>query len=157
MNLLFRMIYVLVLSRFRERLSLGQMIRSRLAMRVLPNDLDINLHMNNGRYLTLCDLSRIDLFARTGLLATMLKRKWRPLIAEHTMVYKKQLGLFRKFDMLLEVTHWDEKYFYMTHAFVTREGVAATGSSKGCLYAPGVGVVSPAEVIAAVQEDNTVE
>lgn len=153
MNLLFRMMYVLVLSRFRERLGIDT-AKSRLAMRVLPNDLDVNLHMNNGRYLTMCDLSRIDLFARTGLLRTMWKRKWRPLIAEHTMIYKKPLGLFRKFEMLLDVTHWDEKYFYMTHTFFVGERVVAEGTSRGCLYAKGTGVVAPTAVIAAVQEDN---
>lgn len=153
MNLLFRMIYVLVLAHFREPLGIGAP-QCRLAMRVLPNDLDINLHMNNGRYLTMCDLSRIDLFARTGLLRTMWKRKWRPLIAEHTMIYKKPLGLFRKFEMLLDVTHWDEKYFYMTHTFLVGERVVAEGTSRGCLYANGTGVVAPAAVIAAVREDN---
>lgn len=153
MNLLFRMIYVLLLSCFRERLAVGR-ARSRLTMRVLPNDLDVNLHMNNGRYLTLCDLSRIDLFARTGLLRTMLKRGWRPLIAEHTMAYKKPLGLFRTFELLLDVTHWDDKYFYMTHTFLVADRVVAEGTSKGCLYARGTGVVSPAVVIAAVGEDG---
>ncbi len=84
----------------------------------------------------------------------MWKRKWRPLIAEHTMVYKKPLGLFRKFEMLLEVTHWDDKYFYMTHTFIVGERVVAAGTSKGCLYAPGSGVVSPEQVIVAVREDQ---
>ncbi len=149
MNLILRMTYVYLLSLFREPLPLGKG-QSRLVLRVLPNDLDVNLHMNNGRYLTMCDLSRIDLFIRSGLLRTMLKRKWIPLIAEHTMIYKKPLGLFQRFEMVLEVTHWDEKYFYMKHTFLVGERVMAEGTSKGCLYARGTGVVSPQEVFAAV-------
>ena len=121
---------------------------------MLPNDLDINFHMNNGRYLTLCDLSRIDMFIRTGLMKSIIKRKWMPLIAHHTMTYKKPLGLFERFDLLLELTHWDEKYFYMNHTFVVGDRVAAEGTSKSCLYERGVGVVSPEEVIAAVLQDN---
>ncbi len=75
--------------------------RNSLSLRVLPKDLDINLHMNNGRYLTLCDLTRVDMFMRSGLAKTMIKEKWRPIIAEHTMTYKKPLKLFQKYDLVL--------------------------------------------------------
>jgi acyl-CoA thioesterase FadM len=154
MNLIFRMLYVLILSLFRERLAAGNLV-SQLSLRVLPNDLDINFHMNNGRYLTICDLNRIDLFARSGLLKAMVKRKWIPVIAEHTMTYKKPLGLFEHFDVMLEVTHWDEKYFYMKHAFRNAERIVAEGISKGCVYARGLGVISPADALAAVEQDKS--
>jgi acyl-CoA thioesterase FadM len=154
MNLIFRMLYVLMLSLFRERLDAGNLV-SRLSLRVLPNDLDINFHMNNGRYLTICDLNRIDLFARSGLLMAMYRRNWIPVIAEHTMAYKKPLGLFERFDVMLEVTHWDEKYFYMKHVFSNNERTLAEGTSKGCVYARGRGVVSPAEALAAVEQDRS--
>jgi acyl-CoA thioesterase FadM len=154
MNLIFRMLYVLMLSLFRERLDAGNLV-SRLSLRVLPNDLDINFHMNNGRYLTICDLNRIDLFARSGLLMAMYRRNWIPVIAEHTMAYKKPLGLFERFDVMLEVTHWDEKYFYMKHVFSNSERTLAEGTSKGCVYARGRGVVSPAEALAAVEQDRS--
>ncbi|GAC28971.1 acyl-CoA thioesterase [Brumicola pallidula] len=51
----------------------------------MPNDLDVNMHVNNGRYLTLCDLTRVDFFVRSGIAGLMLKHKWSPIIAEHTM------------------------------------------------------------------------
>ena len=44
-------------------------------MRVWPNDLDTNAHMNNGRYLTLMDLGRFDLMTQCGLVGTVLKKK----------------------------------------------------------------------------------
>lgn len=154
MNLIFRMIYVFILSLFRERLSANNLV-SQLSLRVLPNDLDINFHMNNGRYLTICDLNRIDLFIRSGLLKAMFKRRWIPLIAEHTMTYKKPLDMFEHFEVSLEVIRWDEKYFYMTHTFRTAERIVAEGTSKGCVYARGAGVVSPADAFAAVEEDKT--
>jgi acyl-CoA thioesterase FadM len=154
MNLLFRMLYVLTLSLFRERLDAGNLV-SRLGLRVLPNDLDINFHMNNGRYLTICDLNRVDLFARSGLLKAMFRRNWIPVIAEHTMAYKKPLGMFERFDVMLEVTHWDEKYFYMKHTFSNSQRILAEGTSKGCVYARGLGVVSPADALAAVEQDRS--
>ena len=123
--------------------------KSRLPMMVLPNDLDINLHMNNGRYLTICDLNRIDLFIRTGLIRAMRKHKWFPFIAEHTMIYKKSLHLFERFTAELEVTHWDDKYFYMTHTFTTPGRVVATGTSKGAIRSRS-SVIKPADVLAAI-------
>ncbi len=153
MNLLFRLAYVLLLSHFRETLPLGT-TRSCLALRVMPNDLDLNFHMNNGRYLTICDLNRVDLFVRTGLLKAMLKHKWTPVIAEHTMTYKKPLGLFERFDTILEVTHWDDKYFHMKHTFRNAERIVAEGTSKGALYQRGRGVIKPQDVIAAVAQDG---
>ena len=153
MNLIFRLIYVYIFSLFRERLAAGNFV-SRLTLRVLPNDLDINFHMNNGRYLTICDLNRMDLFIRSGLMKAMLKRGWMPVIAEHTMAYKKPLNLFERYDVILEVTHWDEKYFYMKHTFSNAERVLAEGTSKGCVYARGSGVVKPEDTIAAVEQDR---
>ena len=147
------MLYIYLLSLFRERLTPDN-LRSRLSLRVLPNDLDINFHMNNGRYLTICDLNRVDLFIRTGLLKAMFKRGWIPVIAEHTMTYKKPLGLFDRYDVQLEVSHRDDKYFYMTHTFSKDGRIMAEGTSKGCVYARGIGVVTPSDAMAAVEQDN---
>jgi acyl-CoA thioesterase FadM len=147
------MLYVYILSQFRDRISADNLM-SKLSLRVLPNDLDINFHMNNGRYLTICDLNRVDLFIRSGLMKAMFKRGWIPLIAEHTMTYKKPLSMFERFEVNLQVTRWDEKYFYMTHTFRTSERIVAEGTSKGCVYARGAGVVSPIDAFAAVEQDK---
>ena len=96
MNLILRMIALLMKSPFKPRLPIEKPKNS-LHLRVLPNDIDINLHMNNGRYLTICDLTRVDMFIRTGLAKTMVKEKWIPVISEHTMKYKKALKVFQKY------------------------------------------------------------
>jgi acyl-CoA thioesterase FadM len=151
MNLVFRMLWVIVRAFFMQRLE-GHYASS-LTLRVLPNDIDINLHMNNGRYLTICDLNRVDVFARSGLLMAMFRRGWMPVVAEHTMTYKKPLDIFQCYEVQLEMLHWD-CYFYMTHTFISRGRVAAEGTSKGCVYERGVGVVSPQRAFAAVEEDR---
>jgi acyl-CoA thioesterase FadM len=115
----------------------------------LPNDLDINLHVNNGRYLTMCDLNRVDLFIRTGLASVMIKRGWMPIIAEHTMNYRRPLGIFKKFKATMQLTHWDEKYFFMTHRFSADSKIIAIGTSKGVVRGKA-GVIPPADVIAAL-------
>lgn len=45
-----------------------------LKMRTWPGDLDINFHMNNGRYLTLMDLGRFNLTIRSGQGGLMIKK-----------------------------------------------------------------------------------
>ncbi|MDD2701723.1 MAG: acyl-CoA thioesterase [Sideroxydans sp.] len=153
MNLIFRMLWIIIRSFFKARLE--QPFTSVLSLRVLPNDIDINLHMNNGRYLTICDLNRVDVFARSGLLKAMFKRNWIPIIAEHTMTYKKPLNIFERYEVKMEVQRWDEKFFYMTHTFICGDRIAAEGTSKGCVYARGKGVVAPADALAAVEQDRS--
>lgn len=152
MSLVFRMLYVLLISLFRPRLP-ARAIESRLRLRTLPNDLDLNLHMNNGRYLTICDLNRVDMFLRTGLAKLMVQRGWMPMVAEHTMSYKRPLKLFERFEVALALTHWDDKFFYMSHTFTAGERVVAQGSSKAVLRGRD-GVIKPEQVIAALEAAN---
>ena len=116
MNLIFRMIYLLVTSLFKPGLPIKKPTNS-LSLRVLPNDIDINMHMNNGRYLTICDLTRVDMFIRTGLARTMLQEKWIPVVSDHTMQYKRPLKMFDHFEVSMEVIEWDNKFFQMLHTF----------------------------------------
>ena len=74
MSLIFRMLYIYILSFFKEKLPIGKSTNT-LNLITLLNDLDLNFHVNNGRFLTICDLNRIDFFIRTGLLKLMLKEK----------------------------------------------------------------------------------
>ena len=122
-----------------------------LTLRVLPNDIDINMHMNNGRYLTICDLSRVDMFLRTGLGKTMLQQSWMPVISEHSMKYKKALKLFQKYEVKMEVVGWNEKSFEMQHTFLVDNRVVAEGMSLGVVVSKA-GVVPPVEVMKKVSE-----
>jgi acyl-CoA thioesterase FadM len=148
-NLYFRLLCVLIASFFRPRLPIGA-ATSELSLLTLPNDLDINLHVNNGRYLTLCDLNRVDLFIRSGLVQLMRQHGWMPIVTEHTMNYRKQLGVFRRFSATMHLTHWDERHFFMTHRFAVGDKVIAEGTSKGLLLSKQ-GVIAPDTVIAALQ------
>lgn len=155
MSLIFRMLWVWLRSLSAERLPVG-VAANRLRLITLPNDLDINLHMNNGRYLTICDLNRVDLFIRTGLLRVMLKEGWLPIISEHTMSYKRPLRLFQGYESILELTHWDERAFYMSHRFVVGDKVVAEGTSVGVIRGRG-GVIPPEQVLERVRKQVGVE
>ncbi len=150
MSLIFRMIWLLLSSRFKPRLPHIKPLNE-LNMMVLPNDLDINLHMNNGRYLTICDLTRVDMFMRTGLAKTMFKQKWMPIITEHTMQYKKALKPFQKYKVTMAVIGWDERSFDMVHTFLVGARVVAEGTSKGVIYSKQDGIIPPARVMETVE------
>ncbi len=152
MNLIFRMLWVWLISLRRERLPVG-VAESRLRLITLPNDLDFNLHMTNGRYLTIADLSRIDLFLRSGLVAVMFKEKWAPIITEHTMSYKRSLKLFQRFEVVMQLTHWDERCFYMSHQFIVGDRIVAQGTSVGVIRGRD-GVVPPEEVLTRVRVER---
>lgn len=64
---------------------------SRLAMRCMWADCDVNRHMNNSRYLALMDLGRYHFVLKTGLWRVMLDRRWGPVAASITIAYKKPL------------------------------------------------------------------
>lgn len=150
MNLILRMIALLAASFFKPMLPIENPKNS-LTLRVLPNDIDINFHMNNGRYLTICDLTRVDMFIRTGLARTMVNEKWMPVISEHTMKYKKPLKLFKKYEIKMEVAGWDDRAFQMLHTFLVGDRVVAEGTSLGLIVSK-TGVVPPMEVMKKVTE-----
>src|SRR5690606_5912070 len=108
MNLYLRMLWVLIASKWKPTMTV-EALQNALELRVLPNDLDLNLHMNNGRFLTICDLSRVDLFIRTGLAALMVQNKWAPIISRHTMDYRRPLSPFQKYTVTMSIDRWDEK------------------------------------------------
>ncbi|MDY0029431.1 MAG: thioesterase family protein [Pseudobdellovibrionaceae bacterium] len=131
MNLLFRVLFVWLSSYFKPRIN-DILSPADLTLRVLPNDLDFNMHMNNGRYLTMMDLGRLDLILRSGLLKMMLREKSVPILAASTMRYRLSLDPFQKYTLRTQILCWDEKWVYIEQRFLKDEDVAAIGLVKGC-------------------------
>ena len=119
-----------------------------LTFRVMPADLDINLHMNNGRYLQVMDLGRFDHLIRMGLLGQVRRRRWMPLVGSETIRFRRSLAPFRKYRLHTRLVHWDDKWFYFEQRFTARGELIAAGMVKGLLRGPA-GNVPPAEVLAA--------
>lgn len=138
MSLFFRTLWVYILSFFRPRIT--DLLRpATVDFIVLPNDLDTNIHMNNGRYLTIMDLGRFDLVLRTGILKYMMRQKAMPVLAAAQVRWRLPLKPFRKYTLETRVLCWDDKWVYMEQRFVIRGGpkdgaVAAIGLVKGSFY-----------------------
>ena len=90
---------------------------SRVSFRVLPTDCDINLHMNNGRYLSFMDLGRLHLVAQNGLLKVILRRRWGAALGAAEINFIRPLAPFQKFDLITQLVTWDEKYAYVEQRF----------------------------------------
>jgi len=138
MSLFFRTLWVYILSFFRPRIT-DVLKTSTVDFVVLPNDLDTNIHMNNGRYLTIMDLGRFDLVLRSGILKYMMKQKAMPVLAAAQVRWRLSLQPFQKYTLETRVVCWDDKWVYMEQRFIIRGGkkdgaVAAIGIVKGSFY-----------------------
>ena len=128
---------------------LGILDEDQLQMRVWPNDIDFNLHMNNARYLSMMDFGRIHLLARTRILNQVISSRWIPLVGAVWMTYRRSLPLFARFTLASHMVCWDERWFYIEQTFTGGEGLAAVGWVKGLLRSPE-GNVEPQTVLDAV-------
>jgi len=128
MNLLVRLLWVIIESFFRRRLH--PLAESVLHFRVLPNDLDLNMHINNGRFLSLMDLGRIDLLLRTDLAGALIKHRWQPLVGAINIRYKQSLLPFQKYRLHTKVIGWDEKWFYIEQRFERKNRTIAVALVK---------------------------
>ncbi|MGD8827741.1 MAG: thioesterase family protein [Gammaproteobacteria bacterium] len=143
MNLYFRMLRVLVSAFFRPRLA--PTADSLLQFRVWPTDLDVSRHMNNGRYLTVMDLGRLDLMMRTGLGRLVLRERWMPLVATCMVRFKRSLLPFERFAVRSRLLGWDEKWLYLEQEVVRDSQIVTHALFKTVIRRSG-GHVPPAEL-----------
>lgn len=134
MNLLFRFFSYLLVSLTRARMDILDV--SILTFFVLPNDLDFNGHMNNGRYLTLMDIARTDLIVRCGLGKAVLKNGWKPMIASQMIRFRKGLRPFQKFQIHTKVVGWNERYTFLEQKFVQAEKIVSVAIVKASFVGP---------------------
>jgi len=151
MNLIFRLIRVLFASFRRRPLELFE--ESVVHFRVWPNDLDFNLHMNNGRYLTLMDLGRFDLMARQGVFRLMLRNRWQPLVASQTMVYRRALKPFQRYSLHSRLVCWDDKFVYLEQRFQVGDKLAASAIVKAAVRGAGR-TLRPRELLKAIGQER---
>jgi YbgC/YbaW family acyl-CoA thioester hydrolase len=139
-NLLFRLLKTLFLWMVFPR-RLGILGESVVRYRVWPNDLDTNLHVNNGRYLTLMDLGRLDLLLRNGAVRHVLARKWYPVLASCHIRFRRPLNLFQRFEIRTRIVTWDEKWIYMEQRMLRNGGLVVHAYLKGVFVARAGGSV----------------
>jgi acyl-CoA thioesterase FadM len=147
MNLYLRLILTLLRAWRLPKLVPGDTLEREL--RVLPNDLDINGHMNNGRYLTIIDLMLVEYFVRTGFARVMLRHGWRPMSGGAIVSYRRGLQPFQSYRLRFRLDAVDDCWNYMRFEFERDGRVHAAGYMKGSAVARS-GLVPNAESYAAM-------
>jgi acyl-CoA thioesterase FadM len=150
MNLWLRFIWLLLTMKFRPKVE--PFGTSTLRMTVMPNDLDVNMHVNNGRYFTLADLGRLDFTARTGVLRVALRKRAAPIVGDAMAKFRKDLKPFQRFELQTRVLGWDDKWAFMEHRFVRHGRVLGVVVMRGVFRARD-GLLKPAELLSALGVD----
>ena len=134
MNLYFRLLLLLVRLMPVRRAPL--LAPSCVSFCVMPTDCDLNLHMNNGRYLSFMDLGRVHLMRQLRVVGLVLRERWRPVVAAVEIHFIRSIGPFQRFQVATRIVTWDDKYVYLEHR-VERQGMlCAHAFAKGLFVGP---------------------
>ncbi len=151
MVLLFRFIKTLIVTRLSRRI--GPLEEGRVSMRVWPNDLDLNMHANSGRYISFIDVGRVNLLVGMRIFRKVLRMGWRPLVGGSMTTYRRPLLPFERFTVRSRIVAWDEKWLYFEHIVENAKGeMAAKSTVRGLLRGPK-GNVPPGELLAVAGLD----
>lgn len=152
MLLLARFLFVILRSLVRRRI--GPLDESVIRFTVLPQDCDLNFHLNAGRFVSFMDVARVELIGRLGLLRKLLKRGWRPVMGGCVVRYRRSVQPFQRFDIRSRVVGWDDKWFYVEH-IVEKDGhFCAIGHMRTVIRGKHR-TIPPKDVLALLGVDET--
>lgn len=88
------------------------------------NDLDVNWHMNNSRYLREADFGRFLLLIETGIWNSIKQRRLSGMKDAHFLVsaiqvqYRQSLQWADRFEIHSRIDGWDDRAFYIEQTMV---------------------------------------
>ncbi|MGU3435880.1 thioesterase family protein [Actinomycetes bacterium M1A6_2h] len=100
---------------FRRSARLGEPLDTRFRVQLF--DLDLQMHMTNGRYLSILDAARIAYFARTGLWRRLRARGWAPVVTAQTITYRRPLAPLQSYRVRTKLVGVDAKNLYFEQTF----------------------------------------
>jgi acyl-CoA thioesterase FadM len=121
-NLYLRLLRVIAVALAAPKI--GPYDTSIVRMRTWPVDVELS-RANNGRYVTIMDLGRMDYLCRTGCLREIVARRWRPLVAGLTIRYRRSLVVLQPFELHTRLLWWDARFVYFEQRFVQDGETAA--------------------------------
>jgi acyl-CoA thioesterase FadM len=144
-HLLFRTLLQLLLGPRRRRVGVWEVTRT--PFRVLPTDLDVNRHMNNGVYFSILDLGRVDFLQRSGLWRAIQSRGWYPVVAAETITFRRSLELWQRFHVETRLTGYGQRSVYIEQRVVVDGEVWAQAHIRGRFLKRRGGVVPMEELV----------
>jgi len=151
-NLIFRTILHRILSPRRSPLGVRDV--GTMSLRVLPTDIDVLRHMNNGVYFSIMDLGRMDLLIRAGSWKKLSAKGYYPVMANETISFRKSLNLWKKFDLETRVVGYDEKAVFVEQRFVVGGEIYAQAMTRARFLKRSGGTVSVAELLDTIGWDG---
>jgi len=125
-----------------------------LSRRVMPLDLDPNIHMTNTKYYFQFDVGRVDLMVCAGLLKAMRHHKSGPALGGAAVRFRKSLKLFQKYEIATRLACWDDKWFYFDQQVRSGGEVYALAFSRIAVVGRE-GTITPETIVrAAGHNDN---
>jgi len=155
MNLYFRLLILFITAGFKSPLSIFDRLTTR--HRVLPNDLDLLGHMNNGRYLTIADGCRVELLIRAGLWKKMKQVNIYPVLAGEMIQFRKSLEPFQAYQIDTQTIAWDEKYIYVEHRYHRLGQMYALAIVKVRMIGQKHARYSPIDIIKLLDPNTEIE
>src|SRR5690606_948133 len=80
-------------------------------------DIDLNMHLNNAKYLKFMDRCRLEHSVCTGLLNEMIQARCNAVVANTEIAYVRELRPYQQFDVRTRILGWDDKYVYYDQRF----------------------------------------
>ncbi|MGZ0212233.1 MAG: acyl-CoA thioesterase [Actinomycetales bacterium] len=152
MNLIFRTILHRILSTRRSPLGVRDV--GTMSLRVLPTDIDVLRHMNNGVYFSIMDIGRMDLLIRSGGWQKLSAKGYYPVMANETISFRKSLNLWKKFDLETRVVGYDAKAVYVEQRFVVGGEIYAQAMTRARFLKRSGGTVTVAELLETIGWDG---
>jgi len=118
-------------------------------MRVWPNDLDLNLHVNNGRYLALADIARMHWFARSRAFQVARRERAVPIVGDAIAKFRRDLKLFQTFEIRTRILGWDDRWGFIEHRFVRDARTLGVVAVRGVFKGPN-GTIEPQRFLQAI-------
>jgi YbgC/YbaW family acyl-CoA thioester hydrolase len=152
-NLFFRVIWLFLTVRRKTPLNFRDV--DRLPMRARWTDLDPLRHVNNGVYLSMMDLGRVDLMVRSGVWKKLTDAGFYPVVASQTITYRKSLQWRQRFVLETRMAGYHDKGLFVEQRFVVDGEIYAQAFVKARFLKRAGGTVSIEELNEVAGEDLT--
>ncbi|PRP79135.1 hypothetical protein PROFUN_11691 [Planoprotostelium fungivorum] len=141
---------VLILRPKPDLLTEGTVHRDRL----LLDDLDFNLHMNNSTYNKHGDFARVGLFLSSGLHQVIRKRGWWYANGGVYFSFRREIKPFSLWTIHSKLHSYDTKWLFFEHKYEVDGQVAAVGFSKFVIKTRDRKDVAPLDVLKALIDSD---
>ena len=98
-----------------------------------PWDLDPWVELNNGRTLTLYDLGRLPLGARTGIHRVLKAKGWGMTVAGSSVRYRRRVTVFSRLATYSRCLGWDDRFLYMEQSMWKGGDCASQGLIRSAI------------------------